>query len=45
MGYLIGLALAFGVTTFAATVGFARSRNFYPVMLMVIASYYVLFAA
>ncbi|MES2895973.1 MAG: DUF3703 domain-containing protein [Pseudomonadota bacterium] len=44
MEYLIGLVLALGVATFAAGVGFARSRNFYPVMLMVIASYYMLFA-
>lgn len=44
MEYLIGLLLALGVGTFATAVGFDRDRAFYPVLLMVIASYNVLFA-
>ena len=34
-----------GVALFARCVGFDRDRAFYPIVLMVIASYYVLFAA
>lgn len=44
MEYLIGIMLALGVGMFASAVGFDRSRVFYPVLLMVIASYYLLFA-
>ena len=44
MEYLIGALLALGVGVFGTQVGFDRERGFYPVMLIVIASYYVLFA-
>jgi hypothetical protein len=43
--YVIGIVLAIGVASFARWVGFDRDRAFYPVVLIVIASYYVLFAA
>lgn len=43
--YAIGLVLALGVAVFARWVGFDRDRAFYPAVLIVIASYYVLFAA
>lgn len=43
--YVIGIALSMGVATFARLVGFDRDRAFYPTVLIVIASYYVLFAA
>src|SRR4051812_21928611 len=45
MPYLIGIVLSLGVALFARSVGFDRDRAFYPTVLMVIASYYVLFAA
>ena len=45
MDYLIGVALALGVSVFAALAGFDRDRAFYPTLLVVIASYYVLFGA
>ena len=45
MAYLIGIILAVGVAVFARCVGFDRDRAFYPTVLMVVASYYVLFAA
>jgi hypothetical protein len=41
---VIGIALAALVATFAALVGFDRERSFYPTVLIVIASYYELFA-
>jgi hypothetical protein len=44
MDYVIGVALAFVVSAFAALAGFDRERVFYPTLLIVIASYYVLFA-
>jgi hypothetical protein len=44
MEYLIGLLLSLGVAGFAAMIGFDRERVFYPTVLIVIASYYVLFA-
>lgn len=44
MEYAIGFALALAVSSFARFVGFDRDRAFYPVVLIVIASYYVLFA-
>jgi hypothetical protein len=34
-----------GVAAFASIVGFDRSRGFYPTILIVVGSYYVLFAA
>ncbi len=45
MEYFIGLILSLAVAAFAAVVGFDRERAFYPTVLIVIASYYVLFAA
>ena len=44
MGYAVGLLLALAVCAFARWVGFDRDRAFYPTMLVVVASYYVLFA-
>ena len=44
MAALIGLVLALAVAVFAHLVGFDRERAFYPVVLIVVASYYVLFA-
>jgi len=41
---LAGLALALAVSVFARLVGFDRDRAFYPVVLIVIATYYDLFA-
>jgi hypothetical protein len=45
MEYLIGLIVSLAVAGFAAAIGFDRERAFYPTVLIVIASYYVLFAA
>lgn len=44
MPYVIGIVLSLGVALFARGVGFDRDRAFYPTVLTVIASYYVLFA-
>lgn len=44
MPYLAGFALAGLTFLLAKSVGFDRDRAFYPVLLIVIASYYVLFA-
>src|SRR2546422_9524797 len=44
MGYAIGIVLALCVSVFARVVGLDRDRAFYPTVLFVIASYYVLFA-
>ncbi|MBN9660215.1 MAG: hypothetical protein J0H49_18655 [Acidobacteria bacterium] len=44
MEYVIGLALSLAVLGFAVVVGFDRERCFYPVVLIVVATYYVLFA-
>lgn len=45
MAYLIGLVLSLGVAVFARYAGFDRDRAFYATVLIVVASYYVLFAA
>jgi hypothetical protein len=45
MPYVIGIVLSIGVALFARYVGFDRDRAFYPTVMIVIASYYVLFAA
>ena len=45
MPYIIGIVLSVAVAQFARRVGFDRDRAFYPTVLIVIASYYVLFAA
>jgi hypothetical protein len=44
MEYLIGLILSFAVAGSATLIGFDRERAFYPTVLIVVASYYVLFA-
>lgn len=44
MEYAIGIGLALAVSALATAVGFDRDRAFYPVVAMVIASYYGLFA-
>ncbi|MDI1365830.1 MAG: hypothetical protein PSX79_13385 [bacterium] len=44
MEYFVGASLALGVGLFATLVGFDRDRAFYPTVLIVIASYYDLFA-
>ena len=43
--YVVGIVLSIAVAVFARQVGFDRDRAFYPTVLIVIASYYVLFAA
>ena len=45
MEYLIGVVLAAVVVAFAMLTGFDRDRVFYPTLLIVIATYYILFAA
>jgi hypothetical protein len=45
MPSVVGIVLSLGVALFARRVGFDRDRAFYPTVLIVIASYYVLFAA
>jgi hypothetical protein len=45
MPYVIGIVLSVGVAVFARYVGFDRDRAFYPTVMIVVASYYVLFAA
>lgn len=44
MEYLIGIGLAIAVSVFALLVGLDRDRAFYPTMVLVVASYYILFA-
>ena len=44
MSALVGISLALVVALFARGVGFDHDRAFYPVVLVVIASYYELFA-
>jgi hypothetical protein len=45
MEYLIGAVLAAVVCAFALLSGFDRDRVFYPTLLIVVAHYYILFAA
>lgn len=46
MEYLVGVGLALGVcVVFGRIVGFDRERVFYSMMLTVVATYYILFAA
>jgi len=45
MEYVIGVMLAAVVCVFAMLTGFDRDRVFYPMLLVVVASYYILFAA
>jgi hypothetical protein len=42
--YVVGVVLSIAVALFARRVGFDRDRAFYPTVLIVVASYYVLFA-
>ena len=44
MEYVIGIVLALAVSTYATAMQLDRDRAFYPTVLIVIASYYVLFA-
>jgi hypothetical protein len=44
MPYLIGIVLALVILILLHLIGFDRDRAFYPTVLIVIASYYVLFA-
>lgn len=44
MGYGIGSLLSVVVSVFARSVGLDRDRAFYPTVVIVVASYYVLFA-
>jgi hypothetical protein len=45
MEYLWGVVLALAAAGTATAIGFDRERVFYPTLLIVIATYYVLFAA
>jgi hypothetical protein len=45
MPYIIGLVVAVGVAVFGRYVGFDRDRAFYATVVIVVASFYVLFAA
>ena len=45
MPYVIGVTLALAVAWFARRAAFDRDRAYYPTVLIVVASYYVLFAA
>jgi hypothetical protein len=45
MEYVIGLTLAVAVALFASVVGLARERSFFATVLIVVGSYYGLFAA
>ena len=45
MPYVVGIVLSLTVALFARRVGFDRDRAFYPTVLIVVAAYYVLFAA
>jgi hypothetical protein len=44
VAYLVGAILALTVGSLSTAVGFDRDRAFYPTVLIVIASYYALFA-
>ena len=45
MEYAIGVFLGAAIGLFGSVVGFDKERSFYPVVLIVIAAYYLLFAA
>src|SRR6476469_7502224 len=45
MEYVIGVTAAVGVGLFGTIIGFDKERSFYPVVLIVIAALYLLFAA
>ena len=44
MPYIIGIVLALAVSVYATALRLDRDRAFYPTVLVVVASYYVLFA-
>lgn len=44
MEFVIGVALGLVLSLATAAIGFARDRSFYPTVLIVVASYYGLFA-
>ena len=44
MPYIVGFVLSVGVALLARSVGFDRDRAFYATVVIVVASYYVLFA-
>jgi hypothetical protein len=44
MAYAVGIALAFIVVYFGRATGCDRDRAFYPTLVIIVASYYVLFA-
>ena len=44
MPYLAGIVLALTISMVTSVLGFDRDRAFYPTVLVVVASYYVLFA-
>lgn len=44
MPILVGTTLALAVSAYAAWINFDRDRAFYPTVVLVVASYYVLFA-
>ena len=44
MEYVIGVAAATAAGVFASVIGFDKERSFYPVVLIVIATLYLLFA-
>jgi hypothetical protein len=45
MAYAVGLVLSLLVVTFGRLTGLDRDRAFYPVLKIIVGSYYVLFAA
>jgi hypothetical protein len=45
MEYLVGIVLGAAVCVFALLSGFDRERVFYPTLVIVVATYYLLFAA
>jgi hypothetical protein len=45
MEYLVGILLGLATVVLAALIGFDRDRSFYSTVLIVVATYYVLFAA
>lgn len=45
MEYAIGILAAVAIGLFGSVIGFDRDRSFYPVVLIVIAALYLLFAA
>lgn len=44
MEYLVGVLVALAILIFATVIGLDRDRSFYPTVLIVVASYYALFA-